>query len=534
MHAVQHLRSKTAMGEDGGRKVWRSVAGALVLILVGASAFLWVHWPFSRGQVLKQLQEASQSKVQFANFHGTYFPRPGCVLEKVTFRLASSQETAPFITVERLRIEGTFFGLFTKHVRLIKSEGMHILVPPKAAGEGFQTPQRSSIVIDDLIADGGVLEFESHNPEEAPLKFSFRRFKLKAIGSSKPASFQADFLNPEPPGEIVTNGKFGPWNAEVVGKTPVSGQYSFERANLEVFGGIAGMLSSSGQFKGILKHIAVQGNTYVPDFTVTSSEHPVPLRTDFQAVVDATTGDTFLQIVTAKFGKTTVSSRGSVAAAAGEEGKTALIDFSAREGKIEDLLRLFATAERPPMMGTVSFLVKATLPPGRDPFLQKVQLVGDFGIDGGTFAKTTQEAVKDLSRGAQGLKDHVETDPVLEDPRNVLTDLKGHVVLRNGIARFSNLSFNIPGAAARLYGTYNLASEKIDLHGTLTTDSKLSHTVHGAKALILKVLDPLFKKQSQDGYAAPVKVTGTYRHPSFGIDLGTRSERRRAKGTGGS
>jgi hypothetical protein len=36
---------------------------------------------------------------------------------------------------------------------------------------------------------------------------------------------------------------------------------------------------------------------------------------------------------------------------------------------------------------------------------------------------------------------------------------------------------------------------------------------------MLKVLDPFFKNKP-DGYLAPVKITGTYDHPEFGLDLG--------------
>ena len=97
--------------------------------------------------------------------------------------------------------------------------------------------------------------------------------------------------------------------------------------------------------------------------------------------------------------------------------------------------------------------------------------------------------------------------------------LEGHVLLRNGVATFSSLSFGVPGAAAEMHGTYNLISEKVDLHGTLKTQAEISKTTHGIKSLMLKVLDPLFKNKP-DGYLAPVKITGTYDHPVFGLDLG--------------
>jgi hypothetical protein len=100
-------------------------------------------------------------------FHRTYFPRPGCVLEHVTFQHNQKAGTPPLITVERLRIEGTFSGLFTKQVRRIRAEGMRILIPPRGSGEHFQTPERSPFVIDDLIADGAILEVASREAEQA-------------------------------------------------------------------------------------------------------------------------------------------------------------------------------------------------------------------------------------------------------------------------------------------------------------------------------------------------------------------------------
>ncbi len=49
--------------------------------------------------------------------------------------------------------------------------------------------------------------------------------------------------------------------------------------------------------------------------------------------------------------------------------------------------------------------------------------------------------------------------------------------------------------------------------------AEISKTTHGIKSLMLKVLDPFFKNKP-DGYLAPVKITGTYDHPKFGLDLG--------------
>ena len=90
------------------------------------------------------------------------------------------------------------------------------------------------------------------------------------------------------------------------------------------------------------------------------------------------------------------------------------------------------------------------------------------------------------------------------------------MVVKDGTARFSELSFQVPGAAARMNGTYDLISEKIDLRGTLTTKQEVSKTTHGVKALFLKVLDPFLKNKSA-GYVTPVKISGTYGPSLFWI-----------------
>ena len=159
---------------------------------------------------------------------------------------------------------------------------------------------------------------------------------LSNIGSKGPASFHANFSNPLPPGEITTSGEFGPWNPDDVAKTVVSGEYLFQQADLGVFRGIAGQLASSGNFSGTLGRMEVQGVTDSPRFTVTSSSHQVQLRTQFHAVVNGENGDTFLQRVVATFWKTTVSSEANVAGVAGQPGKTASVELTAKDVRDEE------------------------------------------------------------------------------------------------------------------------------------------------------------------------------------------------------
>jgi hypothetical protein len=104
-----------------------------------------------------------------------------------------------------------------------------------------------------------------------------------------------------------------------------------------------------------------------------------------------------------------------------------------------------------------------------------------------------------------------------EDPTTTVSDLKGHVRLENGVATFSRLSLSVPGASAVLHGTFNIETEKIDLHGMLRTDVKLSKATTGFQSFLLKVME-FMKSKKKEGAVVPVKITGTYDKPSFDVD----------------
>jgi len=396
------------------------------------------------------------------------------------------------------------------HVGRITAEGMHIVIPPFGTAEPLQT-KRSRIAIDEIVANGAIVEFESRNADKPPLRFDLQEATLRDVSWNGPLTYRVKLHNPEPPGEISATGKFGVWNEDDPAQTPVSGEYNFDHADLSVFHGIAGTLSSAGKFTGKLGHIDISGTTNTPDFEVTSGGHPVPLTAEFTAYVDATHGDTFLKHVDAHFRKTHIVASGSIAKSADGKGKSALLDLSANGGRIEDLVGLFVKKEPAPMSGPVTLRVKVEIPSSDRPFLEKIGLRGAFGIGGGEFSETTQQGINKLSAGARGEKD-------TSDPATVLTDLTGRVVVENGRAKFPELSFGVPGATARMRGSFGLLNYKIDLRGQLWVDTKLSNTTSGTKAVLLKMIDPLFKKRKK-GEVLPVRISGTYQKPSFGLDL---------------
>ena len=511
---------------------------AILAVIVAAAALcafallLSRKWPFAQAAVLQNLQEASDSQVQFRTFRETFFPSPGCIVEGLVFHHEPG-EAKPLITIRKLTIQGSYVGLLSRRVSRIIAEGMLVSIPPFDTHSKFHTTP-SKITIAEIVANGSAVEFGSSDPGNKPLRFDIHEALLQDVGWKGPLTYHVNVHNPKPPGDVIAQGEFGLWNQTAAGETPISGDYKFEQADLSVYGGIAGKLSSTGKFAGKLAHIDISGTTDTPDFEVKSSGHAVRLTTQFSAYVDATRGDTFLKQVDANFWKTHVVARGSIASGPGGKGKTALIELRATNARIQDVLLLFVEANRAPMSGSVTLQVRAEIPPGPEGFLKRVKLHGRFGITEGMFSKpSTQEDVDKLSAGARGekekdkkedrnakdeAKNKDDKDKDRSDPETVLTDLNGQANLLGGVARFSDLSFGVPGSTARLHGTYDLIDHKIDLRGRMQVDTQISNTSSGTKAFLLKVMEPFFKKKRK-GEIVPIRIAGTYEHPTFGLDL---------------
>jgi hypothetical protein len=290
--------------------------------------------------------------------------------------------------------------------------------------------------------------------------------------------------------------------------TPVSGEYRFENADLSVFRGIAGKLSSRGTYRGVLGRIEVEGDTDTPEFTVQVSGHPIHLRTRFNAIVDGTSGDTVLDPVLASFMHTRLEARGGVVRKPGRRGKTVSLFVQTDGARVEDLLQLAVRSPRPIMTGAVDFRTKLEIPPGDIDIADKLKLDGSFNLRSGRFTSgAVQEKIEALSRRGRG-------EPDEESSADVLSDLSGRFSLRNGVVTFSELSFRVPGALVQIRGAYGLRNEQLDFRGALRLSAKLSETTSGVKSFFLKLFDPFFAKDSA-GTQLPISITGTRQNPIF-------------------
>ncbi len=476
-----------------------------------------MHWPFTQASVTAGLQQKFGTRVEIKSFRSEYFP-PMCVAEGVTFRRNTEAGATPIATVTRLTIEGSYPGFFTtpKRISHVTIEGLHVFASPASEKAGpaaapTQSSDKTKIEIGDITADNSIVEFSSGEAGAKPTRFDIHKLTINDVSEGQPMAFHAELTNPLPPGEIRAEGEFGPLDTSKPEEAPASGSYTFEHANLGVFPGIGGTLYSTGKFEGKLNQLEVAGMTDTPDFNVSPNPHTVHLRTQYHAVVNGWNGDVSLKSVKAQLNGSTVLARGEIAGKGGP-GKTVSLTGIENDGSITDWLELFAHNHHPKMTGTMKFRTIVYVPPGPQDFIKRVNLRGDFEIGDAKFTKpAVQEKVNNLSRVAQGEKPN-------DTPESVFENMRGHVEMDNAIANVSDLYFGFPGALAHMHGTYGIDSGKIDLHGNLRVDQKLSKTQTGVKSVFLKAIEPMMKKKKA-GEIVPVKITGTMREPSYGLDV---------------
>jgi hypothetical protein len=501
---------------------WLILAAVVAVVFCIVTILLVRNWPFTQPAVAKALQDRFARPVRIRNFRRTYFP-PGFVAEDISFEHRKRKELPPLITVQKLVVKASYLGLVTLQKRLgeVQVIGLHVTVPPKdptGRSSGVMpltnSDKSDTLAIAEITTDDAVIEFLHQQSDEEPFKIQVHRLTLEHVGQSGSISFRVALANSEPPGEVHSIGKFGPWNDEDPGSTPISGSYTFENANLGTFKGVAGTLASRGKFNGTLGQIESEGAVDVPNFQVSGSTHKVHLSSEFQARIDGTNGDVFLEKVKSHFERTTVLSSGSVTGKRGQHGKSVALQMTVQNGRVDDLLRLVTDETKPSMTGNVSFHATVKLPSGPPGFLEKLALEGDFGLDQDRFTNAAvQEPLNRLTESARGENKKQQA----EDPETALSNLKGHFSVKNGIATLSNASFSAPGTQAQIRGSYNLLDNTINLQGVLHTNGKLSDTTSGFKAVVLKAVGPFLKKKNVT--VVPFTVTGTSTKPSFALDF---------------
>jgi hypothetical protein len=381
-------------------------------------------------------------------------------------------------------------------------------------GTLFDTPKTVQSVLLEGMEDAKLLILPKDR-KKVPLEFLIHNLRLSSAGMGVAMRYNAALTNPKPPGTIHAVGSFGPWNAAEPGDTPLSGDYTFEKADLGVFAGIAGILNSTGHFDGALNSIHAKGQASVPDFRLKIAGNPVPLVTQFEVLIDGTNGNTILQPVRAMLGTTKFTTSGGVVKHESDLRRTISLDVSIPQGDLRDLLRL-AVKGTPFMEGQIFLKTKIDIPPLIGKVRAKLKLDGQFEVQHGKFLRfATQDKVDSLSRRGQGKPNSKEID-------EVVSGMKGTFKLENEVIRFRSLSFSVSGAKVALKGNYDLQRDALDFHGTLKLQANVSQTMTGWKRWALKPVDPFFAKEDA-GTFLRIKVTGTSKAAKFGSDRGNKS-----------
>ena len=517
----------------------RNILLAIFVAIGVAAAFVWLNVqrlePTIRDQMVQFMEERFYADVQLEELHLSLIPSVRITGRKLILRYKGQNNIPPLISIDEFTASSTLMNLLRKPATIseLNLVGLVINIPPdrsqtkiieRGPGKdaGAETPARrqgsaasKDFVVDKIIADGATLNILPKNPNKEPMVFEMYRLTVTSVSGDRPMQFVTQMKNAKPPGKIDSRGQFGPWNSRAPGNTPVSGQYVFQDADLSVFKGIAGKLSSTGKYRGVLQRIEVDGTTDTPDFALRTGNHPVHLTTDFHAIVDGTDGDTLLEPVNAKLGSSVFLCKGGIYKKEHSKDKSVVLDVTMNDGKIEDLLSLVVPT-RPALVGSIQFHSAFELPPGDEDVIEKLNLKGTFHIERAEFTSTTvQEKIETLSLRSRGKHEEIPNE-------RIVSDMSGIFVLRNSSISFSALSFAVPGARVKLAGAYGLSNDSLNFHGSLQMDAKLSQTQQGIKSILLKAVDPFFRKNNKT--VLPIKVMGTVKDVSFGLDLGGDKE----------
>jgi hypothetical protein len=510
--------------------------GLLLTVAITVNIAVSHAEPILRQRVIDTLSDRFKSRVELAAFHVSVIH--GLEVSGSGLHIYGDQDSnvhqigvQPLIGLAEFRFHTGLLDLFRTpmHVDTVYVKGLQLNIPSKKdRGQMANLGPKSrklKMHVSRFICDGTQLLINTSTPGKLPLDFDISALTLTDIGPDQPMHFEARLTNPKPIGLINSRGEFGPWREDSPRDTPVKGAYAFSNADLGSIKGIGGILASSGQYAGTLDNIVVDGTTDTPDFRISISGHEVPLKTEFHAIVDGTSGDTYLQPVNAVVGNTALVARGSVVKTASPQGHSVQLDVAIDRGRIEDLLKLGVRTDPPIMTGHVGLKVKFLLPPGDPDVADRLKLAGNFQIVGAHFSnEKIQQKIDALSLRSQG-KPKQAADSV---PDNVKPDLGGVFNLGGGRLYFSSIKFTVPGTKVQLSGKYSLDGNEFDFHGKARMDAKLSHMVTGWKSVLLKPIDPFFSKHGA-GTELPIKITGTRSEPHFGLDFGHDSKDDSAK-----
>lgn len=499
------------------RKRWIGIAAtsAVLLFLAGCGEYLLRHFPFQRSVLLTQLRKHSQTTVEIGEFTEDWLT-PGFSARKIRL----SDRDGDVIAIDRIAVRGSYAGLMDKPLRLNEIEigGLRILLAPhhgtsEPFGISIAADSKPKFQVNEIRLNDAMLRIPRDSPALPPLDFAFHNAVLEDLGPNRKLRFQIAAHNPVPSGEVHLKGEATPFAVSSLHDIPIKGQFTFEKADLSVPHSISGLLNASGNCRGTMGDLICAGTADVPKFEVYGSKHPVHIASRYQAALNTLTGNAELSEVLAHFNGTSVSATGRVSG--DPKGKTLTLDMAVHDGRLEDLLELFTSAPTPGMRAVIDMRGRFVIPPGPPDFLTKLRVNGKFFLRHSSFTNPKSQTPLDrLAASAEGEPKKQQR----ESPQTATANVHADVTARNGVADLQNVVFEFPGIRGHLAGTFALHDKQVHLNGVFETQGKLADTSSGLKALMLKVIGPLWPK-SGGVKSIPFAISGRGSNSSFRLRL---------------
>ena len=411
--------------------------------------------------------------------------------------------------------------------------------PPESGGQdapaAVEQPQQptmlSRVQIERIECDHTLLELETDKPNKLPTQFEVVHLHITNVKAFGSMHYEADVVNPRPKGTVHTLGELGPWKPEDPGLTTLSGTFRFPDADLSVFKGIAGILNAEGRYSGTLRDLAVEGQADVPNFSLTHFGNAMPLHTKFHAHVDGSDGDTWLDHVDAVLGQSHFTTMGKIVRVRQPEtpavrlareskgipaplfGHDIELKVNVDRGRMEDFLHLASRSPTPILNGALALKAALSIPPGPEPVHKRLKVDGEFSLDEAHFTSPKiKDKIRELSMRGQG-----HPGAVKSTPDDVASAMRGEFHLAHAVILFPDLEYDVPGAAVRLKGNYELDG-LMGFNGTARMQATVSQMVGGWKGFLLKPADRFFRKNGA-GTEVSVEIRGSHDSPQFSFSM---------------
>lgn len=523
---------------------------ALAALAVVATILLRRAEPLARAVIVQILEDHFHARVELDSFHISLVD--GLQAEGKGLRIwppaqetggaapgssasASAPGQQPLIRLDSFRFHAPlrFPANGKLHISRLQLQGLTIRIPAHAYHAGGTAPETNvsssgklsvQVEIDTVLCSDVLLVHETDKPGKLPLQIPISSLKLTHVSLNGPMDFEADLTNPRPNGPIHTTGSFGPWVVDDPGMSPVAGSYRFDHADLSVFKGISGSLTSTGSYQGTLNSIAVVGETDTPNFSLTRSGNPLPLHTTFHALVNGTDGDTWLDPVDATLVHSHFTAQGEIVRVLANDpgspphsiGHDINLKVKVDNGRIEDFLALISSSQKPMLTGVVATQAILHIPPGSQPIHERMSLNGHFTLGQALFTSPNiQHRIEELSLRGQGKTKDLKSDP----SEDIESAMEGNFQMAGGVITLPDLRYTVPGAEIDLNGAYGVDGGALNFTGVAKLEATVSKIAGGWKGELLKPLNRFFEKDGA-GTEVPIHIDGTRDNPVFGIDFG--------------